>query len=216
MFGLIEKDLCILKQRKSFFLLMFAIAAMLSFTTDGAFVVGYLTLLCSLFTLSTISYDEYDNCFAFLFTMPINEKIYVIEKYIFSFIIGIGSFVLAMVIIVVSGMVKGEMLSPEGYLGFLVYIPIGLLIVAFNVPVQLKFGQEKSRIVTLIIFGLFALAAYGFQEIITYLKLPVPKIVATMNLLPNAAWIVIGLAIVIFFVVISANVSISIMKKKEY
>ena len=57
---------------------------------ESTFVVSYFTMIASMFVLSTISYDEYDNGYAFLFSMPFSRTSYVKEKYVFSILVGGG------------------------------------------------------------------------------------------------------------------------------
>ena len=89
--GLLIKDFKLLKVQKNSFLLILCIAiGMEIFTnsTSSSFIIGYLSFVATLFTLSSISYDEFDNGNAFLFSLPITRKSYVIEKYGFGMIMG--------------------------------------------------------------------------------------------------------------------------------
>ena len=87
--GLLVKDIKYIKHQVNFFLLLFLIAIGVSFSSkEGSFIIGYLTFITSLFVLTTISYDEFNNGYAFLFTLPFSRKEYVIEKYIFGLMIG--------------------------------------------------------------------------------------------------------------------------------
>lgn len=87
--GLLIKDIKLMKNQKNFFFIMLFVAvAMLFAEFDSSFVVSYFTMIASMFVLSTISYDEYDNGYAFLFTMPFARKAYVKEKYMFSILMG--------------------------------------------------------------------------------------------------------------------------------
>ena len=88
--GLIIKDFKLLMMQKSFFVTLTIVAIFFGITTDSIFVIGFLTMICSMFALSTISYDEFDNGNAFLFSLPITRKGYVIEKYIFAIMLEIG------------------------------------------------------------------------------------------------------------------------------
>ena len=54
--------------------ILLIVIGMISFTEDVSFPLGFLTFALSLFTLSTISYDEFDNGYAFLFTLPITPS----------------------------------------------------------------------------------------------------------------------------------------------
>ena len=81
MTGLLVKDFKLMATQKNFFLVILLIViGMISFTEDVSFPLGFLTFALSLFTLSTISYDEFDNGYAFLFTLPITRVGYVLEK----------------------------------------------------------------------------------------------------------------------------------------
>lgn len=62
MTGLLVKDFKLMATQKNFFLVILLIViGMISFTEDVSFPLGFLTFALSLFTLSTISYDEFDN-----------------------------------------------------------------------------------------------------------------------------------------------------------
>ena len=72
--GLLIKDFKLMKNQKNFFFIMIFIAAAMLFAEfESTFVVSYFTMIASMFVLSTISYDEYDNGYAFLFSMPFSE-----------------------------------------------------------------------------------------------------------------------------------------------
>ncbi|MGN0367798.1 MAG: ABC-2 transporter permease, partial [Wujia sp.] len=79
MAGLIEKDIRILLRRKQALFLFFALAVVLGYTQGGTFILGYLPLLIMLLAMGTIAYDELDNGYTFLFTLPIDVKTYVRE-----------------------------------------------------------------------------------------------------------------------------------------
>ena len=87
--GLLIKDFKLMMMQKNFFLSIIAIAVVLTvFVKNPSFIIGYLTFIGSVFTLSTISYDEFDNGNAFLFSLPITRKLYALEKYVFGFLTG--------------------------------------------------------------------------------------------------------------------------------
>ena len=60
--GLFVKDLKLMMLQKNFLLLILAIViGMMIFTDDVIFPLGFLSFIVSLFTVSTISYDDFDN-----------------------------------------------------------------------------------------------------------------------------------------------------------
>ena len=82
--GLLLKDLSILKTQGRSAVLIMAIALfMLIAGNNTALAVVYANILFVTFGITTISYDNYDNGYAFLFTLPIRRKLYVMEKYVF-------------------------------------------------------------------------------------------------------------------------------------
>ena len=97
--GLLIKDFKLLKGQKNFFMAITAISIIMIIVSPGtSFPIGFLGFVGALFSLSSISYDEFDNGNAFLFSLPITRKDYVLEKYIFGLISGIMSLLLGTVI----------------------------------------------------------------------------------------------------------------------
>lgn len=71
MTGLLIKDFRLLKVQKNFFtLIVFILLGMILFSEDNFFAVSFATFIFSLFSTSTVSYDEFDNGNPFLFSLP--------------------------------------------------------------------------------------------------------------------------------------------------
>ena len=85
--GLLIKDYKLMLGQKSF-LGMAALMAVLYLIIykDPIVAVVFITVMCTMFTVSTLSYDEYENGMAYLFTLPISRNIYVLEKYAFALV----------------------------------------------------------------------------------------------------------------------------------
>ena len=83
--GLLIKDFKLMKNQKQFFLMiLFFCIFFVVINGNPAFMISYLMVMCSFFTLSTISYDDFDHGMGYLFTLPVTRKIYVTEKYVFG------------------------------------------------------------------------------------------------------------------------------------
>lgn len=79
--GLLIKDFKLLKGQKNFFMAITAISIIMIIVSPGtSFPIGLLGFVGALFSLSSISYDEFDNGNAFLFSLPITRKDYVLEN----------------------------------------------------------------------------------------------------------------------------------------
>lgn len=148
MTGLLVKDFRLLLQRKRFFILLLIVAFAWGFGMEGGaeLMMGYLVLIMALFCISSISYDEYDNCYAFLLTLPIDRKIYVREKYLFGLVLSFIGWLVGAVIygihMVISG--NGAEALQEMTLTASCMI-MGILILDLSIPFQLKYGMERGR-----------------------------------------------------------------------
>lgn len=91
MTGLLIKDFRLLKVQKNFFtLIVFILLGMILFSENNFFAISFATFIFSLFSTSTVSYDEFDNGNPFLFSLPVTRKGYVLEKYCFGLIFLLG------------------------------------------------------------------------------------------------------------------------------
>ena len=148
MAGLFDKDLRILLQRKQAIVIFLAIAVILGFSTGGTFVVGYTTFCILILAVSTISYDEFDNGFSFLMTLPITRQSYVVVKYILCSICGVVAWIFSVVVCICENQYKQVTVVTEDLLmEAAIMLPIVLFIMDIMIPVQIKYGSEKSRIV---------------------------------------------------------------------
>ena len=147
MSGLFQKDICILKQRSRGIAIILGIGMLMAFSSEGSFVIGYLTMLSSILTISTVSYDEFDNGFEFLLTLPFTKKQYVIEKYLFCLSGCILGCAVSAVICAVGMIAKGRVFSFNIIEEAVIFIPIFVIMLSVMLPVQLKYGAEKSRLI---------------------------------------------------------------------
>ena len=80
--GLLIKDFQLMKNQGKILIAILVVIAAFGIIADGnsSFLTAYITIFLALFTTSTISYDEYDSGYLFLFTLPISRRGYVTEK----------------------------------------------------------------------------------------------------------------------------------------
>ena len=215
--GLLEKDLRLLLKRKNYLLLMLVIFVGFSFMMEPSFVVGYVPVLSVLFTISTISYDEFDNGYPFLMTLPVSRKEYALSKYVFGGVLGIFAWVLAVVLYFAANVVQGLEWS-TGDIAPVVLVPVTIFAVLLSVlvPVELKFGSEKGRIVLMLIFGVVALAALLGGKALAALNLDTTALVARLDAIPDAAIYGVVIGIIVSFVAVSVLISVKVMENKEF
>lgn len=106
-----------------------------------------MTLMATIFSISTISYDEYNNGMVYLLALPISRRKYVEEKYLFCLLTSLIVSAVSLIVTLGIGIVRSTNATPEDLvLSAAVALGMGALICGFMLPIQLKFGPEKSRI----------------------------------------------------------------------
>lgn len=217
--GLLLKDFALLKGQKQFFGIVFLITAMFMFTIDTiGFAIAYVMIMMSMFTISTISYDEYENGMAYMFTLPIDRKLYAVEKYVYSIAIMLMSggamllFGFAMV------RIRGLATEPEELIvTFVSGMFLVILMLSLMIPITFKFGMEKSRIVMMALFILLFVGSFGFaklfkEEAAYYLSRFV-KLLNGMQVELLTGGMLMVMAILL---AVSSAVSVAVIKKKEF
>lgn len=215
--GLLVKDFRLLKVQKNFFLLIIAVAiGMALFTNDVAPMLGFLAFVLSIFTLSTISYDEFDNGNAFLFSLPVSRKDYAIEKYCLGLILEGGALVLATLLSLIFSKIWDTTSGAEIGMSALILVPLLFVLQGIMIPFQLKFGGEKGRIALLITLGLLALAGIGVEKLARMVGIDVWAILDSLSMMSLGMMVGIATVIAAIFLGVSLKISISIMDKKEF
>ena len=154
--GLLVKDFKLMKGQQSFFIIVVLVSILTAVVSSPSFVIAYLSFIGSAFTLSTLSYDEFDNGNAFLFSLPITRTEYILEKYGFALITG-GAFWLAgIVIAIITQAFKNPSATKDIIIDALAVLPVLFIILAVMFPFQLKFGGEKGRIAIIAAAGAVA------------------------------------------------------------
>ena len=215
--GLLIKDFKLIKMQKTFFLLILAITVgMTVFSFELSFILGYLPFVISLFSASTISYDEFDNGNAFLFSLPVTRKAYVMEKYIFSLILSCGSWILALLIAVINNFFRESIPASELITTALMILPVLLTAQAVLLPFHLKFGAEKGRIAMIAAIGLLFLIGFALLQISKAAGIDLDAVVSSLPTTDMGMLIAVILGISILFLILSERISTSIMNKKEF
>lgn len=211
--GLLIKDFKLMKMQKRFFLLILLVGVVITFSSyDVAFTTGFMAFVSSLFSISSISYDEFDNGNAFLFSLPISRRTYAVEKYIFGAILGCFAWVLAMIIAISVGFLKGIHPNAETWFSAFLILSMMFVILALMLPFQLKFGGERGRIVLALMLVIGGLALNGL-ELIGIDLLAMLDAMPTVN---AGIMSLITLLIALLLLGVSCLISIGIVQKKEF
>lgn len=215
--GLLIKDFKLMLMQKSFFIIIIVVACLISISSqDPTFMIGFITLILSLFTVSTISYDEFDNGYPFLLTLPFSRKTYVLEKYVYGLILGTGAWIVSVIICGLMLIVQGKPVTSDMLIGAFVILPMFLVIESLMIPVHLRFGGEKGRYALIACAGVLVVIGFVVMKIVEIFHIDVLPLILAIDALGPVMFMVILLMIGFLIMLVSLKVSLSIMNKKEF
>ncbi len=215
--GLFVKDFKLMKVQKNFFLVIIAVSVgMAAFYDDSTFMIGFLPFALSLFTLSTISYDEFDNGNAFLFTLPVSRTNYAVEKYCLALLLGGSAWFAAMILAAVFGNLRGTASISEIGMIAVMILPVLIVIQAIMLPFQLKFGGEKGRIALIGALGLLFVIGIAVVKAAQMFGIDILDIIYHLPAVSMGVMIAALIAAAAILFLVSMKISIAIMKNKEF
>ena len=215
--GLLIKDFKLMLMQKNFFIIIIVVACLISISSqDPTFMIGFITLILSLFTVSTISYDEFDNGYPFLLTLPFSRKTYVLEKYVYGLILGTGAWIVSVIICSLMLIVQGKPVTSDMLIGAFVILPMFLVIESLMIPVHLRFGGEKGRYALIACAGVLVVIGFVVMKIVEIFHIDVLPLILAIDALGPVMFMVILLMIGFLVMLVSLKVSLSIMNKKEF
>lgn len=217
--GLLIKDLQLLKNQKTLFLLSIIISVFFVFnkTTNMTFITCYLTILFSSASVSVISMDQQEKGMSFLMTLPVSRSSYVKGKYLLGILMaGIS---LAAVLLLMSLQVLTTHRFPDADLllvSCLASAVCSLLMHAVMIPLYLKFTAEKIRMVIILLMGMFYVILFGLSYLIKNSHIDLSGFQQQISRMHPAVISLILCAAMIMLLVISFLISLRIVKKKEF
>lgn len=215
MLGLLVKDLRIALTRKFALLIILVIALIMGTSMEGPFIIGYVTMIALMLAVGTIIYDEMDNGYDFMMTMPLTRKTYVREKYLFCLLSALVAWLVGAILTCAAYIIRQNASALLEVIPIsLVLIPVLFILPAVMIPLQLKLGAERSRIATYIIFGFIAGLIFMGKKLLDSSDLT-PEIETTLNSISSVALIAI-IAFCLLVAFISYLCSVRIMMKKEF
>lgn len=206
--GLLIKDMLQIKKFGKIFLLFalaFAVFSVLSNDTiiTSAFIFVFLGTMIPVIVMGN---DETCSWNMYALAMPISVRTLVISKYAFVILIDLSGLILAGAANAISASRYGEMTIQDSLLISLTLCGAAIAILSLWMPVLFKFGPTKSRP----FLGLSGIVSMTFFYIAQLCGVQAPD-VPTMRLIACAFP-----AFLVICVLLSALISIKIMRQKEY
>ena len=213
--GLLMKDLAFVKlQAKSMIFIFIFVVIMLLQGSNFEFVIVYANIIFTMFVVTTINYDYFENGCAFLMTLPISRKMYVSEKYVLAFLAAGCGLIADIIFMLIAHFLKEEyVFGMDNFVFALAYVLGSLIFVALMLPIELKYGPEKARIAMIVVVAIIFAGVFVFTGIG-----PFDLSGATIKLLSLEKIVLLGISgvAVVIALGISYLISCRIMEKKEF
>lgn len=216
--GLLIKDIRLMANQKQFFLALGGVCILfLAIYEDPLFTISYMMIMLSIFTISTINYDSVDNGSAYLFTLPISRKGYVLEKYVFGILTTLSSMFIVVLLSLAVMVIRHLSFDPNEWLTVtLVSILFVTIVLAVAIPVQFKFGAERSRMVMIAAMLIIFLFIYLLTKYFSGMGTDIDILIENVMKLARIGIVLVVLAACAVIYVISCAVSVKIMEGKEF
>lgn len=216
--GFFIKDLHLMLNQKKMLVMFFVIGLLLTISnSDMSFAVSYTMFVMAIMASGTISYDTFENGMAYLMVLPAKRRDYVMEKYILIFATALitGVLISGVALAVASGQgnsidVKGLLLQCGG-----LFLTL-MIMMSFMLPVNIKYGAEKGRLVLFAVFAIVFIAAYIIRNTNVFSQEQIENVMMKLMTLPKTGLITSLCVGSLLIMLISMFVSIKIMEKKEF
>ena len=218
--GLLEKDFRLFfRQGGNLFFVLAFVALFFTLTEKktATFIAIYIPSVIAVYAGNTISYDENNHGYMYLFSLPVNRKVYVREKYILSFIMTVCGWCIGAICAGIAALINSEevlnleMLAMEVSTFFVVQAVAGIMI-----AIRLRFEGEKGRIVLPIAILIIFAICYTIGSI---LKTNLEFKESILNEIEGTGDLEIAIALIVLSLLVwyaSYRYSMRVMRKKEF
>lgn len=214
MIGMVYKDFLVLRKQLSYYLVFFIVytALVVAGVFDASILSALVVLMGMMLPMSAVGFDDQAHWEKYAVSTPAGRRGVVAGKYLFciiSILVTAGAVLVLTLLISLAGFIPGTLL--DFCVSLLACAGITLVLDAIILPLLLKFGAEKSRVITMLIFvvvfgGSMALGLLSDESV----SLPSPP-----------AWLLSALPVALALVsvggfLISYFVACGIYEKKEF
>lgn len=217
--GLLMKDLLLLKNQKRSIMMIIFLGTAMSLSMDTVSVIAYFMMMGLMLALGTFSYDEIDNGYSFLFTLPVSRRTYVREKYIFLTVwvlICSAAGILFYAVLGITGLGKQGFSWQSAAELFVPMLSLIFLMMALTVPLRIKYGSEKGRFALYIVFGFIALIAVLVAKTQIFRMDSLRNVANMLETLDPVKAVAVVLAGALVILAASERIAQRIIARKEY
>lgn len=219
--GLLKKDWYVIKNLKKILIILVLMIVFLMIGQQGnieesvSFIMGYATIFSTIMVINVMEIDEKQKSNAFLFTLPVSRKEYVLEKYLFGILMGLAAWLIsALSVTAIICIRRADVQWIELLVQGAAMLALLFLMLGFEIPVQLKFGGEKGRIIVIATVMVLCLGVVSIAKMLEKRGIDwMGKL--EWFVVQSWSWIAMAAAVAAFFA-LSVLYSIHLIGKKEY
>jgi ABC-type transport system involved in multi-copper enzyme maturation permease subunit len=179
-------------------------------------MISYLACIGVIYSVSTVSYDEYDNGNPFLFSLPITRKGYVLEKYGFALIVSGGACLFATVFTMAVGAMRNTISVEEEIFNALIVLAVALVMISVLYPLQFALGSENRRVALFVIMAIIMVIGVAISKLALAFNVDLHEIINNLPLVSTGIIVAVALAISAVMLALSCWISMGIMRRKEF
>lgn len=215
--ALLTLDLRYMMTQKSFLALIALVGGVMALTQNDnyIFVIGYLGFMGMITGMMAVTMDDQNHGLAFLFSLPIDRRVYVREKYLFIAGTGLVFSIFATVLCLIFRVFADHKAPTEEILATALGVcAVMLLFIAVMLPLTLKFGVERARLASFIACGFFFAAVILAGLVVNYAD-ALPLVTAFLALSP-ALLATIGIVFILLCLTVSYRASLRVILGREF
>ena len=208
-------DLTLLRSWGKFFVIIPVIMLIFSINMQVAFALNYLFFFLMLISVTPFSYETVENCQKLYYTLPGKISDMVMGRYLFL-LLSVAA-LLAFDTVTISILISMDMIPMIDIITILMSIVVGVLLCLIQYPVYYKYGYQKGKLSSMLIYMIPAFIVFLLPSVISEQGAAASKALQVIEFLSRYPIIIAGIiiAIVVLAAWISYSLSVSICKKKE-
>jgi len=205
--GLLIKDLINLKKLGKSYLMLFVFYSVFAvLSKNGSMLGAMVLLLCMMAPINSLSLDELSHWNEYALSLPVSRKTLVVSKYLLGILLGLAAMLLiggGVALLGALGVMSG---TGSTLLALVAISGVSIVYMALILPVIFRLGVEKGRLLMMMILMIPTVAI---------ILLPKLKAEALIHWIAGGGWMIVLAAVILIFV-LSLDLSISFVEKKEY
>lgn len=211
MFGLVKKDLFVIKHNLKVVFAIFVALLFLSFQEGDGSAIFILPMIGVILFISTFSYDEFNHCNSYIVALPDGRRNAIKAKYLATILIICVLAFLSLVTTTLINYFQGDAIHfnyiMEAFMGTILSTS---LLVFLLYPVMIQFGAVNGRIIVFVVI-------IGIAIIGTILSrfMELEKVLLFINSL-EVYWMILVPVISVLLLGISYLISSRLFLKKEF